>query len=141
LVAIAWIVRGNFARQRADGGEDGHQHYQQVDGIQPHRRTKVNVRTELCTAAGEVVLEGALNCNVRFVGSNLRATHNLAHNVAKLIHGGSMAELAIKQNESDALEAPVEEGEIRAGNPPHIGGAHHYGVSPDSFGKEKSYDA
>ncbi len=38
-----------------------------------------------------------------------------------------MAELAIKQNESDALKAAFEEGEIRAGNPLPIGGAHQYG--------------
>ena len=42
-------------------------------------------------------------------------------------HGGSMTELAIKQNQSDALEAPFEEDEIRAGNPLPIGGAHQYG--------------
>ena len=38
-----------------------------------------------------------------------------------------MAELAIKQNESDALEALFEEGEVQAGNPLPIGGAHQYG--------------
>ena len=38
-----------------------------------------------------------------------------------------MAELVIKQNESNALEAPFEEGEVQAGNPLPIGGAHQYG--------------
>ena len=38
-----------------------------------------------------------------------------------------MAELAIKQNESDALEAPFEVGEVQAGSPLPIGGAHQYG--------------
>jgi isoamylase len=47
--------------------------------------------------------------------------------VGLFAHGGSMAELAIKQNESDALEAPFEEGEVQAGNPLPIGGAHQYG--------------
>jgi isoamylase len=41
--------------------------------------------------------------------------------------GESMAELAIKRNQSDALEAPFEEGEVQAGNPLPIGGAHQSG--------------
>lgn len=47
--------------------------------------TKLTVRTQLCTADDAVILERTMNGNVRFMGSNLRATHNLAHNVAKLI--------------------------------------------------------
>lgn len=46
----------------------------------------------LCTADGTVVLERTMNGNVRFMGSNLRATHNLAHNVAKLIQQSSLPE-------------------------------------------------
>ena len=38
-----------------------------------------------------------------------------------------MTELAVKQNESDTLEVPFEEGEVQAGNPLPIGGAHQYG--------------
>ena len=38
-----------------------------------------------------------------------------------------MAELTINQNESDTLEAPFEQGEIQAGNPLPIGGAHQQG--------------
>lgn len=37
-----------------------------------------------------------------------------------------MVELAIKRNESDTLEAPLEEGEVQAGNPLPLGGAHQY---------------
>jgi hypothetical protein len=44
--------------------------------------TKLNVRVQLCTLQGEVVLERVANGNVRFFGGNLRATHNLARNVA-----------------------------------------------------------
>ena len=47
--------------------------------------TKLKVRSQLCTREGQVVLERELNGNVRFFGSNLRATHNLAHNVAKAL--------------------------------------------------------
>lgn len=38
-----------------------------------------------------------------------------------------MAESAIKQNESDVLEAPFEVGDVQAGNPLPIGGAHQSG--------------
>jgi len=38
-----------------------------------------------------------------------------------------MAELALKQNESDTLEPPFEEGDVQAGNPLPVGGAHQYG--------------
>jgi hypothetical protein len=47
--------------------------------------TKLNVRTQLCTRQGEVVLERVVNGNVRFFGGNLRATHTLARNVADTI--------------------------------------------------------
>jgi hypothetical protein len=52
--------------------------------------TKLTVRTQLCTADGDVVLERSMNGNVRFIGSNLRATHNMAHNVAKVIQQSSL---------------------------------------------------
>jgi DNA-directed RNA polymerase subunit H (RpoH/RPB5) len=48
--------------------------------------TKLRVRSQLCTRAGNVVLETVVDGNVRFLGSNLRATHNLARNVADRIH-------------------------------------------------------
>ena len=44
--------------------------------------TKLNVRIQLVTQDGHVVLENVVDGNVRFIGGNLRATHNLAHNVA-----------------------------------------------------------
>ena len=47
--------------------------------------TKLNVRTQLCTRQGEVVLDRVVNGNVRFFGGNLRATHTLARNVAHTI--------------------------------------------------------
>jgi hypothetical protein len=47
--------------------------------------TKLRVRTQLCTREGKVALESVSSGNVRFFGGNLRATHNLAHNVAKAI--------------------------------------------------------
>ena len=47
--------------------------------------TKLNVRIQLLTRDGRVVLGTAVNGNVRFMGGNLRATHNLAHNVAQTL--------------------------------------------------------
>jgi hypothetical protein len=44
--------------------------------------TKLNVRSQLSTPRGQVVVEHVVNGNVRFFGGNLRATHNLARNVA-----------------------------------------------------------
>ena len=47
--------------------------------------TKLTVRSQLVTREGKVVLERNVDGNVRFFGSNLRATHNLARNIAKTI--------------------------------------------------------
>jgi hypothetical protein len=47
--------------------------------------TKLTVQSQLITRAGKVVLDRAEQGNVRFFGSNLRATDNLARNVAKAI--------------------------------------------------------
>jgi len=54
--------------------------------------TKLTVSSQLCQRNGHVVLERTINGNVRFMGSNLRATHNLAHNVAKTIKQSSLPE-------------------------------------------------
>jgi hypothetical protein len=51
--------------------------------------TKLTVRSQLLTRAGKVVLERTVNGDVRFFGSNLRATHNLARNIAKTIKQSS----------------------------------------------------
>jgi hypothetical protein len=47
--------------------------------------TKLTVRSQLLTREGKVVLERTVSGNVRFFGSNLRATQNLARNIAKTI--------------------------------------------------------
>jgi len=47
--------------------------------------TKLTVRSQLVTREGRIVLESTVNGNVHFFGSNLRATHNLARNIAKAI--------------------------------------------------------
>lgn len=47
--------------------------------------TKLTVRSQLCTRDGQIVFEREVRGEVLFMGGNLRATHNLARNVAKTI--------------------------------------------------------
>ena len=47
--------------------------------------TKLKVRSQLYTRDGGLILERVVDGNVRFFGGNLRATHNLARNIAKTI--------------------------------------------------------
>ena len=54
--------------------------------------TKLKVRAQLVTKDGKVVFERELDGNVRFFGGNLRATHNLARNVAKAVRQAKLAE-------------------------------------------------
>ena len=51
--------------------------------------TKLTVRSQLLTREGKVIFERTVNGDVRFFGSNLRATHNLARNIAKAIKQSS----------------------------------------------------
>jgi hypothetical protein len=62
--------------------------------------TKLNVRIQLVTREGHVVVENVVDGNVRFIGGNLRATHNLAHNVALILKRSTLpvqAELVPEQ--------------------------------------------
>ena len=54
--------------------------------------TKLKVRSQLCTKDGQVVLERVVHGNVRFFGGNLRATHNLAVNVANALKQATLPE-------------------------------------------------
>jgi hypothetical protein len=56
--------------------------------------TKLNVRVQLVTREGQVVQEHVVDGNVRFLGGNLRATHNLAHNVAATLKKSPLPEQA-----------------------------------------------
>jgi len=47
--------------------------------------TKLTVRSQLLTREGKVVLERTVKGNVRFFGSNLRVTQNLARKIATTI--------------------------------------------------------
>jgi hypothetical protein len=63
--------------------------------------TKLNVRSQLCTPQGRVVLERVVNGNVRFFGGNLRATHNFARNVANSIKRSTLPEPTLSVPESE----------------------------------------
>jgi len=62
--------------------------------------TKLNVRVQLVTREGQVVQEHVVDGNVRFIGGNLRATHNLAHNVATTLKKSPLPEQAAPKKES-----------------------------------------
>ena len=47
--------------------------------------TKLNVQSQMLNPEGQVVLERVVEGDVRFFGGNLRATHNLARNVAETL--------------------------------------------------------
>jgi hypothetical protein len=68
--------------------------------------TKLKVRSKLSTQDGHVVLERSVSGNVRFFGSNLRATHNLAHNVAKAIEQSNLPVVPV--SESKKVTDPVD---------------------------------
>jgi hypothetical protein len=57
--------------------------------------TKLNVRIQLSTREGHLVQEHVVEGKVRFIGSNLRATHNLAHSVAATLKKSSLPETAV----------------------------------------------
>jgi hypothetical protein len=54
--------------------------------------TKLIVHSQLCTRDGKVILDRSIDGNVRFLGGNLRATHNLAHHVAEAIKNAPLPE-------------------------------------------------
>ncbi len=60
--------------------------------------TKLTVRSRMVTRDGKIILDCTVNGNVRFFGSNLRATQNLARNIAK----------AIQQSASHGSEQPAQ---------------------------------
>jgi hypothetical protein len=69
--------------------------------------TKLNVRIQLLTPEGHQVLEHVVAGNVRFIGSNLRATHNLAHSVAATLKRSTLPETASVVPEQETGKAPA----------------------------------
>jgi hypothetical protein len=65
--------------------------------------TKLTVRSQLVTREGSIVLERTVNGNVRFFGSNLRATYNLARNIAKAIKKSDLAMVRASYRDTQPL--------------------------------------
>jgi hypothetical protein len=61
--------------------------------------TKLSVRSQLCTRNGQVILEQVVDGDVRFFGGNLRATHNLARNVANKIKQSTLPQATLPRHE------------------------------------------
>ena len=68
--------------------------------------TKLKVLSKLSTPDGQVILERSVTGDVRFFGGNLRATHNLAHHIAKAVNEAKLPAVA--------LSSPQRESEPRA---------------------------
>ena len=64
--------------------------------------TKLNVHIQLSTREGHIVVEQFVEGDVRFLGNNLRATHNLAHNVAVALNRSTLPESAILAPEGES---------------------------------------
>jgi hypothetical protein len=69
--------------------------------------TKLNVRIQLSTREGHLVQEHVVAGNVRFIGDNLRATHNLAHSVAATLKKSSLPETAVVVPEQVTGKVPT----------------------------------
>ena len=62
--------------------------------------TKLTVRSQLSTRDGKIVLDRTVQGNVRFFGSNLRATHNLARNIAKGIKESNVTTVRVTYHDT-----------------------------------------
>jgi hypothetical protein len=67
--------------------------------------TKLNVRIQLSTREGHSILEKDVEGDVRFIGNNLRATHNLARNVAVTLKKSTLPDPAVLVSEQAAGKA------------------------------------
>jgi hypothetical protein len=63
--------------------------------------TKMKVRIQLSTPEGHLVQEHVIEGKVRFIGSNLRTTHNLAHSVAATLKKSFLVETAVVAPEQE----------------------------------------
>jgi hypothetical protein len=62
----------------------------------------LNARIRLYTREGDLVLDNVVEGDVGFTGSNSRATHNLAHNVAVALKRSTLPDTAIVASEREA---------------------------------------
>jgi hypothetical protein len=74
--------------------------------------TKLKVRSQLYTRDGRLILERVVDGNVRFFGGNLRATHNLARNVAKTIKQSSLPTSTSSIPKQKAEPSPISTSQV-----------------------------
>ena len=86
--------------------------------------TKLTVQSQLVTREGKIVLDDMVQGNVRFFGSNLRATHNLARNIAKVI---KQSDVAMVRASYRGTEPPT----VNADGTPRSGGSVAMCSSPE----------
>jgi len=68
--------------------------------------TKIKVESQLETRDGKLVKDDLVEGDVHFFGSNLRATHNLARNVANVIKKSTLPEPNARVSRNSDLFAP-----------------------------------
>ena len=80
--------------------------------------TKLNVRVQLYTREGHLVLDNVVEGDVGFTGDNSRAARNLAHNVAVTLKRSTLPDTAIAASEPAHADARVTSCEVsvRVGN-------------------------
>ena len=79
--------------------------------------TKLNVRVQLYTPEGRLVLDNVVEGDVGFIGDNSRATHNLARNVAVTLKRSTLPDTAIAASEPADGDARVNSREVSVRSP------------------------
>ena len=69
--------------------------------------TKLRVDSKLCTKEGQVVFQSQIDGNVRFLGGNLRATHNLARHVAKKLKDATLPNVSSETRDRSSDKSQV----------------------------------
>ncbi|PWT74514.1 MAG: hypothetical protein C5B46_03995 [Proteobacteria bacterium] len=61
--------------------------------------TKLKVEYSLRTPGGQVVKQEVVNASVRFIGNNMRVTHNLASSIAKAVKKSTIPETSASMSQ------------------------------------------
>jgi hypothetical protein len=69
--------------------------------------TKLNIRIQMLTRNGRVVLEHSVEGDVRFLGDNLKATNKVAHNAAKILKRSPLPEPATAIAQQSTGREPI----------------------------------
>ena len=86
--------------------------------------TKLQVNSRLCTKDGQVIFQSLVDGNVRFLGGNLRATHNLARHVAKELKQAKLPNTGSETSRRSSSRDAVAQAAHIHGNPELWDSAH-----------------